>query len=79
LRGEPFLNARSPIKHYATNACPRRSDTERIPAVKCAWVAPQFGGEFFFGQKIREDRFWDRHGDLLRERSRTGDEMPTQL
>jgi hypothetical protein len=79
LRAKPFLYAGSAIKHFAADVRPGRSHAKRIPAVECAGVAPQFDGEFFFGKKFREDRFWDKHGDLLRERSRTGDDMPIQL
>jgi hypothetical protein len=52
LRGEPFLNACSPVKHSATNACPWRPEAERIPTVERALVSPQFGGEFFLRKKF---------------------------
>jgi hypothetical protein len=51
-RGEPFLNACPPIKHSAPDACPRRSDPERIPTIERAHVSPQFGGEFFLSQEF---------------------------
>ncbi len=52
LRGEPFLHAGSPIKHSATDARPRRPETERIPTIERAHVPPQFSGEFFLRQKF---------------------------
>jgi hypothetical protein len=52
LRSKPFLHSGSPIKHSATEACPCRSGTKRMPTIERAHVSPQFGGEFLLRQKI---------------------------
>jgi hypothetical protein len=65
LRREPFLNARSPIKHLTANARPWRPNAKHVPTVKRALVSPQLGGEFFRGEKFFEDRFRVRHSNLF--------------
>ena len=47
LRGEPFLHARSPIKHLTSDMRPRRPNAKHFPTIERARVSPQFGGEFF--------------------------------
>jgi hypothetical protein len=52
LSGEPFLYARAPVKNFPTHKRAGRSHAKYIPTVERARVPPQFGGEFFFGQKL---------------------------
>jgi hypothetical protein len=53
---QPLLHARAAIKDPATDVRSWRTHTKKLPSVERPWVAPQFGGEFFFGQKFRENR-----------------------
>jgi hypothetical protein len=47
LRGEPPLNARAPVKNFATHMRSRGTRAKHFPAIERAHVSPQFGGEFF--------------------------------
>jgi hypothetical protein len=37
---------------------PWRAHTKNLPPIERPWVPAQLDGEFLFGQKVREDRFW---------------------